>query len=97
MSEIRDSAIREMNGKPAVNLRYLGEYLVMLEGEKLDRDVEVDKKFQQLMDEVVRLSVKCNQLEVRIGGLKKLRKMDMDSKVGNNNLQSVKDSDVIVE
>ena len=63
---IRDKAIVELNGKPAVNMPYLGEYLVWLESETNRKAIENDKRWKQLMDEVVRVASVCNKLEKQL-------------------------------
>ena len=63
---IRDRCIKkiyslDVNSK--VDIKYLGDYLIELEG-KIE---EQNKKWQKLMDEVVRIGSLCTQMDKRIG------------------------------
>ena len=63
---IREKCIKkiysiDVNSK--VDIKYLGDYLIMLEG-KIE---EQNKRWQKLMDEVLRIGALCTQMDKRIG------------------------------
>ena len=63
---IREKCVKKIHGvdvNSKVDIKYLGDYLIMLEG-KIE---EQNKKWQKLMDEVVRIGSLCTLMDKRIG------------------------------